>query len=372
MQALERRHTARAALIALALGACSDARHLYGSAEQAETPESGWKIVNAFDFNDDGLTDALWNDPTTNRVAVWLTRGTGLLEPGPVIPGPPGRGWAAVTAQDFNRDGMADVPFFNPDVGRAAVWLFRGTHLVEMGPEIPTPPGDGWVLAYAGDMDGDGMADLLWYNPTTFRIAVWLMAGTCVRVAGPVLPGPVGDGWTVATIADFNFDGTGDALWFNAKTQRMSVWLIRGTQVLERGPEIPGPPGDGWAVVTGADFNGDGYNDALWNNATTNRMAVWLMRGTRLFEPGPEIPGPAGDGWSLGTAGDVNGDGMADAYWQNPTNHTMALWLMRGTRLLLPGPSSPDRPEPRAPVLIAEVERRIMPPGGRRPAPSRD
>ncbi len=89
---------------------------------------------------------------------------------------------------------MADVPFFSPDEGYAVAWLMRGTQVLETGPPIPRPA-DGWVLAYTGDMNGDGMDDLLWYNATTARIAVWLMMGTSVSGIGPSSRGrPATDG----------------------------------------------------------------------------------------------------------------------------------------------------------------------------------
>ena len=82
-------------------------------------------------------------------------------------------------------------------------------------------------------------------------------------------------------------------IWSNSTHGSMAVWLMNGTQLLAAGPEIPGPAGPGWSVVYAEDFNLDGMADALWQNTTTPRMAVWLMAGTQLLAPGPEIPGPA-------------------------------------------------------------------------------
>jgi hypothetical protein len=100
-------------------------------------------------------------------------------------------------------------------------------------------------------------------------MAVWLMAGTEVRVPGPAIPGPPGEGWLLASAGDF-------------------------TGLLEQGAEIPAPPGEGWIVGNAGDCNGDGMWDVLWLDTEPLRMRVWLMNGTVPLETGPDIPGPAG------------------------------------------------------------------------------
>src|SRR5262249_54361926 len=157
MPALETRGCACLGGLALALAACSGERATeVGRGTQDESAASGGRGIDAIDFNGDGLADVLWSDPGAHRVAVYLMRGTHLLEPGPVIDGPRGTRWAPVTAEDFNHDGMADVPWFDAGSGRAELWLMRGTHVAEPGLPIPGPTGDGWVLVYGADFNRDG------------------------------------------------------------------------------------------------------------------------------------------------------------------------------------------------------------------------
>jgi hypothetical protein len=225
---------------------------------------------------------------------VWLMAGTEPFERGPEIPGPPGDGWIDVPALDFNFDGMADLLWSNPQTNRMAVWLMRGTEPFERGAEIPGPPGDGWFAGFGADFDRDGMADVFWYNPTTSRMAVWLMNGTAVRARGPELPTPPYPDWIPTAAADFNADHATDMLWFDTRTNRIIISLMAGTGVLEQSPEIPGPPGEGWLAAQSGDYNGDGMFDLAWLNVSPLRMKVWLMNGTVPIEEGPEIAGPAG------------------------------------------------------------------------------
>jgi hypothetical protein len=158
------------------------------------------------------------------------------------------------------------------------------------------------------------------------------------------LPDQPGSQWTVVTLADFNADGMQDVLWFDTTTGRISVWLMRGTDVLETGAPIAAPAGDGWVALNAADFNFDGMADVLWGNATTNCMAVWLMHSTCLLQAGAEFSVPEGTGWVAASAGDTNGDGMADVVWQNPVTQRMAVWLMHGTQVLERGAELPIPP----------------------------
>lgn len=342
MAAPRPRGRARIAALVLAISACSDVGERTGRAALPDVA-SGWKIADSVDFNGDGLGDILWVDPTTNRVSVFLLRGTQLMEPGPVFPGP-GVGWEPPTAEDFNFDGLADIPWFDARSRRAAVWLTRGTHLAEPGAPFPGPRGNDWTLAYTGDFNADGMGDLLWHDPVRSRFTIWLMQGTHVLQRGPELPAPPGEGWTAPITGDFNFDGISDIVWYNTHTDCVSIWLMRGTEVLEQGPQIHGPLGPFHPAPSTGDFNRDGISDLVWNDPPGNLMTIWLMRGTHIGERGPMIHGPPGDGWITAGVTDADGDGLADVIWQGANPVRFAVWLMEGTTVRLRGPEIPGPP----------------------------
>jgi hypothetical protein len=338
---------AAALVVTQALSACAgDADDPRWQTGQERLVEDVWTISDASDFNDDGNSDLLWNDTGKSKMVVWLMRSTDVLSPTAPISGPPGDGWSAVWAADFNADGMTDVRWYNAKTNETSISLMAGTELLLPGPIFPGPAGDGWKRAVPSDFNDDGMTDLLWYHTVTHAIEVWLINGTELLLPGPEIPSPLGQDWITDCAGDFNADGMGDVLWHNPTTGSISVGLMNATVPLLQGPVIPGPSGVGWHVFLTPDFNADGMADVLWFNAMTGAMAVWLMSGTELLLPGPEIPGPSGDGWNLAMVGDFNGDGLLDVVWSNTATNEFAVWLMTGTEVLLrgaetPGPSGP-------------------------------
>lgn len=297
---------------------------------------SSWDVVFSVDFNGDYMMDVLWSQAGTNSAAVALMEGTRLLALGPLIQGPTGLSWIA-SAADFNGDGMADLAWTDPEQSLITLVYMEGSQLLSPGPRIFGPSGRGWI-GWPVDFNADRMVDVLWSHPKRGEFSVWLMEGVRLLAPGPFIPWPPGEGWSIATLGDFNGDALMDLVWRNAKQNVMAVWLMDGSRPLVPGPYMPGPPGDGWDIIWGYDFNRDGMSDILWNNAEQNVISVWLMDGTRVLAPGPFIPGPAGDGWRARAAGDVNHDGMGDVIWQREGASEMAVWLMEGTHLLAPGP----------------------------------
>ncbi|WP_437873865.1 FG-GAP repeat domain-containing protein [Sorangium sp. So ce363] len=308
--------------------------------------DGAWRVLQG-DFNGDGMTDVLWVDTTSGSLAVWLMNGTQVLWPGPELPGLSGSGWRPIKPGDMNGDGLRDVIWNNSDRGSLAVWLMNGTQVLRPVPELPGPSGDGWNAISVADFNRDGLPDVPWYNSGRNSISVWLMNGTQVLWPGPELHGPSGGGWKATATGDLNSDGTADVLWLNSGESAIAVWLMDGTRLLAPGPELHGPSGGGWKATVAGDFNFDRMADVLWSNPGESSMVVWLMNGTQVLAPGPEIPGPSGSGWSPATSGDFNFDGMLDVLWYNPEKHAIAVWLLAGSQVLLPGPEIPgpgDRP----------------------------
>jgi hypothetical protein len=251
-----------------------------------------------------------------------------------------GNEWSIRTG-DFNGDRMFDVLWLNPANNSITVWLMDGTRVLARGPELPGPTGDGWTVSLPVDFNGDGLFDLLWVNPVKNSISIWLMNGTHVLARGPELPGPIGNGWT-ALPDDFNGDGLFDVLWFNPVKNSIILWWMDGTHLVMPEPEIFGPTGDGWTVLP-RDFNGDRVFDLQWFNPGKNVTAIWLMDGARVLARGPELPGPTGPGWISVRGGSFNNDPMTDLFWFNPAKNSITVWLMDGTR---PDVLSPEIPGP--------------------------
>ncbi|MFN2369704.1 MAG: FG-GAP-like repeat-containing protein [Candidatus Krumholzibacteriia bacterium] len=242
-------------------------------------------------------------------------------------------------AGDLNGDGIADFIVTAP--GAAQGLNATGSVLVYFGgPDLDDEPdlvlwGEapfdrfGWCARGLGDLDGDGWDDLLVGAP--FHDAGGANAGRAyVYFGGPaldavpdlVLDGSEGElfGWSVAAPGDL--DGGGNDLVIGAPDAAAyagRVYIYTGGVALDDSVDvvIEGQAGIrlGWYVNRAGDFDGDGWPDLL-AGANTNRQAY-------LFRGGADLDSIAdftfvgenwGDrfGYSLGPAGDFNGDGWDD------------------------------------------------------------
>jgi len=241
--------------------------------------------------------------------------------------------------------------------------------------------GDG--LSRAGDVNGDGWADVLvassgWDGGSTDEGAVWLYAGDAGGPGSTPLwqaTGQAGSGFGLGArgVGDLNGDGyddlaVGARYWTDTLTEqgRVAVWFGSST-----GPsaspdwEIFGAAAGahlGWSVAGAGDVNGDGFGDLLVSSPDLDGTVVdqgevalflgstgglgatadwtWTIAqvvGTNAATDGADIGG--GNGGVTGV-GDIDGDGYAEFAVGGPGWNVSAgglkedggaVWLFRGS-----------------------------------------
>ncbi len=282
-------------------------------------PHFGCSVNSAGDVNGDGYGDIIvgaymfsifWgeegkiyvfygNDQGLPVEADWTAEGSGFAQ---------WIGFDAGNAGDVNGDGYGDI-IVGSKLGNAPTMVFHGSETgLDKNGTRPSgtfsnadwqaqgdTAGDsyGHVVATAGDVNGDGYSDIIIGAPDFEE-------------------GEANEGCV------FVYQGAVDGLGPDGTSQNYD-WRGQGNQI---GALF------GSASGTAGDVNGDGYSDIIvgakyFDNGEANEGAAFVFLGSQAGL-GPEgHPGNAdwqanGDqdyayfGWSVGTAGDVNGDGYSD------------------------------------------------------------
>jgi hypothetical protein len=334
--------------------------------------ELGWSVASAGDVNGDGYDDVLVasefcspSPETENREGrvylflgspsglsatyAWMMQGEGFDE---------GVGWSIDSAGDVNGDGFADViigaPWASYDEGHEGrAYVFYGSSsglspTADWIEESNVPWTDlGSAVASAGDVNGDGYDDVIighigMSNPEEREGRVYLYYGSASGL--PALPAwsfennVAGSnlGEAVASAGDVNGDGFSDVLVGGFIYSRHDPENREGVAYLFLG-SASGPSltpdwtleGDqdygelGQSVASAGDVNADGYDDVLigapwYSRGEAYEGVAFLFYGSptglrsspvHIAESNQE---GANLGYSVASAGDVNGDGIDD------------------------------------------------------------
>ena len=293
----------------------------------------------AGDVNGDGFGDALVLD--SSGVRIYLGGATGLAMTHAARPRVSSARDVAGLG-DVDGDGYADFGAISISSG-SSLHFFRG------GPALPTSPSQTISLftssrgsvSPAGDVDGDGYADVLVTNCSRFAFGcdgdVFLYFGGPTGLA-------VTPGWSYLTTGnigaqaggDVNGDGYADVV----------VGDFTAIHLFHGGPAGPSAVADrtraepagasqfGWDVTIPGDLNGDGFDDVLVGDPATE--TVWLYWGPSLTLASTVTRSGEHDfGEILTVVGDVEADGLDDVFVSAPDAPMPAtwesVWLFSGT-----------------------------------------
>jgi hypothetical protein len=318
----------------------------------------------------DGLSDFAVGAPyvlnpsgTTGQVLVYnAAPGTGIGAPKTLYSQQANNGYGQSVAGvgDVNGDGFGDLlvgaPFQtsggHTNCGRAVLYLGTSSGYLATPSwtfdTLEDGAGVGLRVAWAGDVNRDGYDDWLVAAPyhtdgQTFEGAVYLFYGGSGALSTTPVWTQESDvdmayfGWSISTAGDVNGDGysdflvgaPGDQYPLGKAADEGSLYLFAG------GPGMPqhvparkfyGGQFNaqlGSSAAAAGDVNGDGYADFLagapfFGDDQINEGIANLYLGGPVFAliaTPIQIEGSIANaefGYSVGTAGDINGDGFAD------------------------------------------------------------
>ena len=348
-------------------------------------------VASAGDVNADGYADIIvgapeWDDGQAAEGGAWVYLGSATgLESAPDWYKQSDQagayfGWSVGKAGDVNGDGYDDVivgtPYYDfPEENEGLAGVYLGSRFgVESAPawykdSDQEDANFGYAVGTAGDVNGDGYSDVIvgapmWTDGQTNEGGAWVYHGW----DGGVHTAPdwyaqsnstgAQFGTSLGTAGDINCDGSSDVIigapmWNNGQTSEGGAWVYLGsfTGLLDtyrwRQDSDNATANYGMSVGTAGDVNGDGYSDIIvgapnWDGGQENegKAYVYHSSGDSLYlDPAwskESDQAGARFGWSVGTAGDVNGDGYADiivgAYlWTAGDNYEGGAWVYHGS-----------------------------------------
>ncbi len=305
-------------------------------------------LIGAFGYGGSGAADQLGYGGT-GRAFIFSGKDGKLLHslraPQPQIGG--GFGWSVSSLSDLTGDGAPEVLVgaFAQD-GEGKAFLFDGNTgklLRTLAPPEPLNGGAfGWSVANAGDLDKDGVADILVGAPysTIGKVAVQGRAYAFSGKDGKVLltlddPHPSAGavfGWRVVSAGDVNKDGVPDVLVsapykdVGGNPSQGVVYVLNGADgklLFTLDDPAPKPyAGFGYSLIQGADFDEDGAPEivvaAPFQTVDVDQVEgeVFVFNGQdgrhliTFDDPYPHQG--ASFGYALASPGDISGDKIPD------------------------------------------------------------
>lgn len=245
-------------------------------------------IAQIGDMNHDGVPDVVL---LSGNLAPYTTSDVLIIPGDPQNPGSflapitakvNGNDISTITLADMNGDGLMDVVLGHYTAQTVTVLLNDPSHPGQLLPAQSYPAGGAMFDLAIGDMNGDGVPDVVLGG--VFSGVIVLLGDSShpgqflAPVSYPVSPTPAGGRSLGIAIGDINGDGIPDVVSGNYGNV-FDLLLGKGDGTLQAPtPYSTGPTPDGFEAVSMAvgDLDGDGATDVVVGQSAQNSAQIFL------------------------------------------------------------------------------------------------
>ena len=278
------------------------------------------------DLNGDGRLDLVVANDDSGDVTILLGDGKGAFVAASGSPFPAGKSPNDIAIADFDGDGKPDLAFPNHDTSHVTILLGDGRGRFRPAPASPVtvrskPHPHGIAAA---DFDGDGHVDFAVESWANDQIEVIFGTGAGrFRTPGQLF-GVGHMPYQKLRAGDVNGDGVPDIVTTNFEGGNVTVLLGNGKGGFREAPGSPFPAGEGPFSLALADVDRDGHLDLVVSNfsgragdTSHDAVNVLLGDGRGGFRPMKGTPFHTDANPVRVAAGDVTGDGWPDIVTAN-------------------------------------------------------
>jgi hypothetical protein len=235
------------------------------------------------DFNGDGNLDLVTDSWGNNRIAILFGNSSHGFNATAKYIQVGKHPYQRIRTADLNKDGKLDIVTTNLDGNNATILLGDGKGNFHEPEGSPFPCGDSPFGIAIDDINGDGNPDLAIINSpgitssNTGRdgLTVLLGDGKGKFITMPGSPFTTGKAPSRVAIGDLNGDGIPDIVVTNYRSNSITVFIMNKSGVASSYTVSVGANPDGVAI---ADLNRDGKGDVIVSNSGDNFIDILLSR----------------------------------------------------------------------------------------------
>ena len=253
-------------------------------------------IVQTGGVLNDQRPGIFWHNLTTGQIATWHLSGPNVIDTR-MVSMVGNSNWKISGTGDLNADGFPDILWRHKTEGWLAAWFLQNNQVVGTSLlSIDRMTDLNWQVKGLGDIDGDRYADIIWQH-TDGSLAAWIMRGyTVLSTRFLSIPKVNDPRWQIAGVTDTNADGMADLIWQDPSQGWLAVWSLQGTNVTGTSYlSINRMLDTNWRIQSAGDVDGSGRPAIVWRHLTDGWVALWYLQGANVVGTYVTNPGKVYD-----------------------------------------------------------------------------